>query len=1467
MPAYAGMTNLIYLTMGKGMVYACQMKAVIALLILIMALAPGAARAAVSVQQVALLPWGTGDNAAGFQTGADVVLGPAALAAAPDGTLLLLDRVNLAVKRVDPATGAVTVALRLPDRLFFDLICDAGGTIYLLHIDRGVLAYAPDGAWLGENPLASALPAANGLGETGGTIFVTTPSGWRYPVYRDGAALTAAEQLAGAVEGVPVTGAVAAASFTAAVDGRSRGIIRAHAAGGVVMRETFIPFAGDLLTFVLLAARENGEAIVSVEQADAGAAGGVNRRLVHYGSDGSVRDALAVPPVYFAASEREFRVLPDGTVYHLLLAPAGAVILRLHFSNDADFPVNRDLASDYPPELTAPYHYNEHLLREPVAPVGSRSIARPTTASASVTRSEALVIAEAYRDLTWTAQAGNISADTVVVGDGHIIRTPDWVAPAGGARTSVPYKWGGFTSLDSFAAQQLANKYTGSDYTSDVSWSDNYCVGVDCSGFVSRCWRRSAKEGTTTLPTISNTLASFDDLKTGDIVNLAGSHVRLFWKKEENGTYTMIEAMGTYWRVMTRNYTAAALAAYTPLRYKNMTEVEAPVLVSVTNTAGNDLVVRWRKPTDSTVQNIKIYLSTTGSNYSVHDTVNAAGCSTTVTGLAAGTTYWLNATFANSSGREGLYSCAYIVRVDSGAGNAPVLLVDDEQRYGAHGLLPYYGQALAAAGYTYDACAAAAVTGDTVALADYWAVVWACGRGSSTGTPADTSLTSAERAKLQTYLLAGGNLLISGQEIAYDLGGMGLDNAWLGTYLKAAYKADDAGNDVLLTGTAGKILNGLTFELDEDNGLVNDGGAYDARWPDVIRATADTICTYSTNNAGGVSYKGTYGGGTDTAAMVYLAFSFECIKTTAGRNSVIQKVFGFFDVAAEDTRPVITVAAAQRVDPGGTLTIALTATDNRDTAAGLTWTVGDTDPAVWNSAVISEGAAGDTLTLAAKSVFNTDTITISVVDSDGARDTVTVVITVASLATPGYPELLRAASVAPGNAVTLAWTEDPAAYKYIVYRTTDGWSFTATDTVYAPAAGANLAAVVNTAYGFRIRAYNSVDTPSDSFSVMLPVRTSAAANTMLLVEDDTTTAAHRQLWTFADGLNAAGRGFDSARAGQVTAGTVALGDYGAVIWACGNDSADRGGALTTDERYVLKNYLDDGGDLFLSGNEVACDLYTADRDFLERYLKILYGFTTSNRFTLRPQTQGMLAGMGDWYIAAECTIAGESLAVAPYMIPLPDRSLMTDTALHGGRITVKYWNSGWAAGIDYTGGFGIEYDSGEVREAGQQLSKLVFFMFDAACINDTLARRGVMRRLVTYFDSTSIAGRVDLEGVGDTGATVTLYRVDHSETRTAGTDGMGRFAFDTVPAGNWQVDIVKSGFLASRSTVLVAAPGIDYFLPVTLLAGDANGDQRINILDACLVKSRVTLADFNQDGSVDDLDMEFVRTNFGTMSY
>jgi len=918
-------------------------------------------------------PWGSTDTAVGYLQSFDKNYGPASFYVTPVGDIYVLDNINQKIKSYDTVSGELSsLPMVLPHSMFIDLVVDAANHFYLLDIENNIYEYDATGSLVNRYAVSRQIRLIKGLKLLGDKLYVTTAADWMYLIKEGMGIYPVEQQLHHFIEGI---GDDDGKYYTTSCRNGEWGTISEHEQGGMLTREVSIHFPSkNLLTFVMLPGAKDFYCVIA-EFSHPDDPFKPTREVQLYSFTGEKLYTINIPFLYYAYSDKEFQIDAAGNIYHLLAQPDGITLVKL-IQSETRAPSGRTGGFSYPTDYQTIYHFNDNLLPNPNERA-SRRITRPTTSAADVTRSEALVIAEDYRDLEWTAIAGNLSGGTVTCGDGHIIRTPSWVTT--GAKISVPYKWGGFTSIETYLANTASGKYAGSDYTSDVSWGDAFCVGVDCSGFVSRCWRCGSKYGTSTLPTISSALGGFDEMLTGDIINLVGSHVRLFERKEENGTYSFIEAMGTYWRVMSRNYTAAAIASYTPRRYDNIIELAAPELLGLFNGAGTDITVKWRIPSDTAAININIYIGTDGDSYNVYDTAAATAGSLTLSGLADGATYYCNATFANSSNREGLYSNDYIFRVRD-IGNPEVLLVDDESRFAPHSIAPFHGLALSDCDLYYDICSSAAVAGDTVTLSDYWAVVWFTGRGSSTGS--DTSLNTSERARLQNYLDTSGNLFISGQEIAYDLDNKGIDAAFLTNYLKGDYAADDAGNDVLLTGTNGSLLNGMSFELDEDNGLIDDGGAYDARWPDVIRAAdgGETICTYSTNKAGGISHKGVFGG-TDSATLVYLAFSFECIKNSSDRNAVMRQVMDYFVVPGQDTSPAITITTSYTKEPGTVFSFELTAVDNSDTATGLFWSLSDTDPGIWNSLTIVEGDT-DYLMLDPAGGFGTDTFTIIVQDGD-----------------------------------------------------------------------------------------------------------------------------------------------------------------------------------------------------------------------------------------------------------------------------------------------------------------------------------------------------------------------------------------------------------------------------------------------------------------------------------------------------
>jgi hypothetical protein len=133
-------------------------------------------------------------------------------------------------------------------------------------------------------------------------------------------------------------------------------------------------------------------------------------------------------------------------------------------------------------------------------------------------------------------------------------------------------------------------------YTQHSTYTNEYgTYRKDCSGFVSMAWGLTptgmSSPTTSTLPSYSQLLPSLDDLKPGDAINQAGTHVVLFvdWTDStriaarvyEETSYT--DDWGPEPGTITSTYSRSKLLneGYRPLRYNNIVDDAPP-------TAGSD---------------------------------------------------------------------------------------------------------------------------------------------------------------------------------------------------------------------------------------------------------------------------------------------------------------------------------------------------------------------------------------------------------------------------------------------------------------------------------------------------------------------------------------------------------------------------------------------------------------------------------------------------------------------------------------------------------------------------------------------------------------------------------------------------------------------------------------------------------------------------------------------------------------
>lgn len=238
----------------------------------------------------------------------------------------------------------------------------------------------------------------------------------------------------------------------------------------------------------------------------------VDQTVRHYAADGTLLGVARVPLAdrltYVAHG---VAVASDGQVYTLVTRSHSADVVRL----------------DFKPHLPA-------ILPEADDSTRAENAVRPQAATCSRTRDEMINAAWAYRNnrtyLTATNLNGGCSGRS----------KPSYLGNTAGYYDSVPYDWGGDDSVSDFNSYMARGFQAGDRWTCDSCY-ESCSRGVDCSGFLSRCWN-IARRDTRTLPGVCTEIG-FAQAQRGDILNLAGEHVVMIESLTANGVMTLESTM------------------------------------------------------------------------------------------------------------------------------------------------------------------------------------------------------------------------------------------------------------------------------------------------------------------------------------------------------------------------------------------------------------------------------------------------------------------------------------------------------------------------------------------------------------------------------------------------------------------------------------------------------------------------------------------------------------------------------------------------------------------------------------------------------------------------------------------------------------------------------------------------------------------------------------------------------------
>ena len=214
----------------------------------------------------------------------------------------------------------------------------------------------------------------------------------------------------------------------------------------------------------------------------------------------------------------------------------------------------------------------DYFYREPENGTSGEDINNDSTRGNWRTITQAWYNANQYCTLDWTPISSNVATSCTWVGGSGYIKTP--ITSYGYTETGVPYKWGGYTSWRNFESLASQGKYTGNRVTTSStcggnaysSDADTYVVGVDCSGYVSRCWEVAHKT-TSSIPNICTsqglvTSASSSAFQNMDALNKSGNHVMLYRAHNGSNQVIVFESSANDWKTSGRTYNISYFSGY-----------------------------------------------------------------------------------------------------------------------------------------------------------------------------------------------------------------------------------------------------------------------------------------------------------------------------------------------------------------------------------------------------------------------------------------------------------------------------------------------------------------------------------------------------------------------------------------------------------------------------------------------------------------------------------------------------------------------------------------------------------------------------------------------------------------------------------------------------------------------------------------------------------------------------------------
>ena len=206
-----------------------------------------------------------------------------------------------------------------------------------------------------------------------------------------------------------------------------------------------------------------------------------------------------------------------------------------------------------------------------------------------------------------------------------------------------------------------------------------------------------------------------------------------------------------------------------------------------------------------------------------------------------------------------------------------------------------HAAAVVNSGYSIVSSTNEALSDDLLDPLQYPIMIYILGEEST----ADETFSDSEQDIIESYLKNGGNLFVSGAEIAWDLDyrGSSTDNAFCHNFLHMGY-AQDAPNNTSGTYYRVNPVSALMYS-DPGSFYFDNGshGTYNVRYPDVVTPLNNAVkfLNYHGCSAGaaGIMFEGMFPGGQEEGKIMFLGFPFETVYPEETRFVLMDNFFEF----------------------------------------------------------------------------------------------------------------------------------------------------------------------------------------------------------------------------------------------------------------------------------------------------------------------------------------------------------------------------------------------------------------------------------------------------------------------------------------------------------------------------------------------------------------------------------------------